>query len=610
MSARTLHTAAWVATRLDELPLVASAFDRSELSWAQVRALCAAARREDQEQWLARARTATVEELERIARAVRPNAADSADSAGAADPADDDGTIDCEPALRLRLACPARVRGLWRHALELASRVAGEPLTAWRAAEVIAAEAFSGRPAGVSLVERAVLACLRLARRARRYDSAAGTRRTATDPAARALATGGSSEHCPEPGIAAPAQGTVATAQAVAVTDHAAAAREPERADTAANEPERSDAALPRPASDPFALDARLVALMHAIRTSEPRIGRLLRIAVDQHVYRAHGFTSLADYVRERLGLSVRKAWALLKVERSTRRADAFARAYDEGAISWVSALTLLPVVDRTNAAAWVTRADVVTVRRLADEVNWVLETRDVCGADARLDPPPLDSVLVSPVARAIATSAVAAGTPAEGTSAVTASATIVQIGAHGSAQDPMTKFDTGRRAALEVCDVEIQFTAPVSVVALFREALDAYAEPGAPRWLALERVLRHVIAYWEATPRHRDPIFARDGWRCSVPGCSSRRNLHDHHLHYRSRGGGNTRENRVAVCAAHHLHGIHAGTVRASGTAPREVHWQLGVRSGGPPLLAYVGDRRCPDARRTNAPGEEQKTG
>jgi hypothetical protein len=356
---------------------------------------------------------------------------------------------------------------------------------------------------------------------------------------------------------------------------------------------------------------------MRAIQTSEPRIGRLLRIVVDQHVYRAFGFTSLADYVRERLGISIRKAWALLKVERSTRRADDFADAYDSGAISWVCALTLLPVVDRANAAAWIARADAVTVRRLADEVNWVLEARDVCGADAPLDPPPLDSVLVSPVAHVAAMSAAAAArssaaTPPEGTSAAAGamSAAIVQIGAHARRQTLLTKFDTGWRATFEVCDVEIQFSAPTSVVALFREALDAYAEPGAPRWLALERVLQHVIAYWEATPRHRDPIFARDGWRCSVPGCSSRCNLHDHHLLYRSRGGGNEQTNRVAACAAHHLHGIHPGTIRAWGTAPRDVHWELGLRSGAAPLLTYVGDRRCPDAPAAgkHAPGEAKE--
>jgi len=172
-----------------------------------------------------------------------------------------------------------------------------------------------------------------------------------------------------------------------------------------------------------------------------------------------------------------------------------------------------------------------------------------------------------------------------------------VQIGAHGGALDRVTNFGTRRGANLEVCDAEIRVRVPASVIALMRETLDAFAEPGAPRWSALERVLLNVIAYWEATPRHRGPIFARDGWRCAVPGCSSRRNLHDHHLHYRSRGGGNEHDNRVTVCAAHHLHGIHEGVVRAWGSAPREVHWQLGVRSSAPPLLAYVGDRLCADA-------------
>ena len=381
VSARTVHAAAWVATRLDALPIVAAAFDRSELSWAQVRAVCAVARQR---------RSGTMAGPcarfhRRRARTSRERACvDTARTA--ADPDHDDGTIDGEPAIRLRIACPARVRALWRRALELASRAAGEPLAAWRAAEIIAAEAFSGRPAGVSIVDRAVLACMRLARRAatiRLGDSARDG--VAVDATATFCATASPRRPTAAPTKACPEPTTVATADAprcqrVRAPGYRAATRT-------------------RP--DPFALDARLVAAMRAIRTSEPRIGRLLRIVVDQHVYRAHGFTSLADYVRERLGISVRKAWALLKVERSTRRADDFARAYDEGAISWVRALTLLPVVDRQNAAAWIARADAVTVRRLADEVNWVLEARDVCGTDVPLDPPPLDSVLVSPVAQA-----------------------------------------------------------------------------------------------------------------------------------------------------------------------------------------------------------------
>ena len=100
------------------------------------------------------------------------------------------------------------------------------------------------------------------------------------------------------------------------------------------------------------------------------------------------------------------------------------------------------------------------------------------------------------------------------------------------------------------------------------------------------------MIAEWQAQPRHRDPIFGRDGWRCAVPACSSRRNLHDHHLLFRSRGGDNAHDNRITVCAWHHLRGIHGGRVRAWGMAPDAITWQLGVRPGGPPLLTLLGDR------------------
>jgi hypothetical protein len=136
-----------------------------------------------------------------------------------------------------------------------------------------------------------------------------------------------------------------------------------------------------------------------------------------------------------------------------------------------------------------------------------------------------------------------------------------------------------------------VRFFAPASVAALFTDAIRAWSEPGEPPWRGLERLLAHVLDAWLSQPRHRDPVFARDGWRCAVPACSARRNLHDHHIVFRSRGGDNRRDNRVAVCAWHHLRGIHAGRVRAWGEAPGHVHWQLGVR-GGRRFLEFVGER------------------
>jgi hypothetical protein len=67
---------------------------------------------------------------------------------------------------------------------------------------------------------------------------------------------------------------------------------------------------------------------------------------------------------------------------------------------------------------------------------------------------------------------------------------------------------------------------------------------------------------------------------------------LHDHHVVYRSRGGDNARDNRVAICAAHHLNGIHKFRIRATGLAPHDLTWEIGWRRGGPPLLRTHGDR------------------
>jgi hypothetical protein len=216
-----------------------------------------------------------------------------------------------------------------------------------------------------------------------------------------------------------------------------------------------------------------------------------------------------------------------------------------------------------------------------------VLASRDVLGSTVSFAPPPVDSPLPSPF-RVPSSSQERRDSSADAR---------VQIRARGSepvAPAAECQFLSTPRPPLEVCDAEVRFSGPATVVALLRDVLDALADPGEPRWVGLERLLRHVVTHWESTPRHYDPVFARDGWRCTVPACSSRRNLHDHHIRFRSRGGDNQRDNRTTVCAAHHLHGIHDGTIDAFGPAPNAIEWRLGVRLGAPPLLTFVGDRYC----------------
>jgi hypothetical protein len=451
-------------------------------------------------------------------------------------------------------------------------------LAEWRAAEVIAAEASSGRPVGAAMGDRALVEGIRQAHRARRKVREAQIAEASTD-----IAVPESS-----PDAAPPIDSSASTA----FHENAAPA-----CSTAARDAEAFSLEPPA-SSDPIALEARVREALRVLATIDPTIGRLLQVVIAQRIHRFFKYPRFAAYVRERLGISAGKAWALVKVDKATQRSTEFADAYYGGDLSWVRTVTLLPVLERMHGPAWVARSQAVTVRRLNDEVAWVLAKRDAEGPDVPLAPPPLDDPLLSPFAAVTAECSDPAPVPR------------VQIGAHdtGAAFDaeseqcrdssPAVRVQIGAHAdnaALEICDGEIRFTGPASVVALLRDVLDAFGDLYEPRWRALERVLRHVIRYWETLPRHPDPVFARDGWRCTVPACSSRRNLHDHHITFRSRGGDNARDNRTTVCAAHHLHGIHTGTIRAEGRAPHAIEWQLGVRPGKPPLLRFIGDRYAP---------------
>jgi len=241
-----------------------------------------------------------------------------------------------------------------------------------------------------------------------------------------------------------------------------------------------------------FGLDRRMQAVVGALQRIDWQTGRLLATLFKHRLHRLLGFPTTAAYVHERLGMSPRKARALVALDRKSSDTPALTAAYREGELSWLRGLAILPVTSDRTAAAWIMRARSVTVRRLVDEV------------DRR----------------------------------------------HPSVRGTMRAVMAQLRAASRPRPCGLAASAPAS-----------------------------------------RPVFARDGWRCAVPACTARRNLHDHHLLYRSRGGGNARDNRITVCAWHHLRGIHQGRVRAWGTAPDVVTWELGARPGCEPLLRLRGD-------------------
>ncbi len=141
----------------------------------------------------------------------------------------------------------------------------------------------------------------------------------------------------------------------------------------------------------------------------------------------------------------------------------------------------------------------------------------------------------------------------------------------------------------------EVAFHAPPEAANVFRLALEATRlhldglQPArASDGDAFAWMLDHAVATWlEQGAAFRDYAdFERDGWRCTAPGCTARRNLHSHHILFRSAGGPDESWNRTTLCAFHHLRGIHARVVACRGRAPDGLHFELGLRPVGPPLL------------------------
>ena len=104
----------------------------------------------------------------------------------------------------------------------------------------------------------------------------------------------------------------------------------------------------------------------------------------------------------------------------------------------------------------------------------------------------------------------------------------------------------------------------------------------------ALLWMLDHALAAWaeQGAEFHDYGDFSRDGFRCTAPGCTARRNLQSHHIVFRSHGGPDEAWNRTTLCVFHHLRGIHARTVSCHGRAPDGLVFALGLRAAGPPLL------------------------
>lgn len=306
--------------------------------------------------------------------------------------------------------------------------------------------------------------------------------------------------------------------------------------------------------ASPSELDARLRRAVALERRLLARVGPMLLELAASRGYRNLGLRSVDQYARERLGMAPRTARALIRLERACLASPALCRAWRSGALPWSKAQVLVGLfaleASRPWHGAWLERARLITLRRLEDDVEHAL-----AGGD--LDPAVLPSLP--------SLSAVREGAVPEG----------VQNGARPSSAGTHTGLGPTLVLGMPRSVARLFGAALATVRRRFEREAGRSVAPGE----ALEAMLDHVhAAWWEQ--RTRQPkehgVFERDGWRCVVPGCSSRRNLHAHHIVFRSAGGSDDAANLTTLCAAHHQRGVHGGRIRITGQAPARLVFDL----------------------------------
>ncbi len=356
----------------------------------------------------------------------------------------------------------------------------------------------------------------------------------------------------------------------------------------------------------PADLNSQLEDLLRLENRLERRLGALLAQMADQRAWSRLRFGGVAHYAEQRLGLSRSATHARVRAARALRRLPILRRAYEQGDIGLTAVLHVVRILQGRPAdvdvqQVWVRRAGEATLKRLKDEER-TLGRREAEALAGRLAGTPTSH---------------SGGDPEE----VVPPAGPLPLDddtwhgalrrAPGDSRGRLARFGAAA-ASSGGPDVFLRLRLSESTAACFLAAIESARArladtadregpspdrdpPGSlaaarrfsvrrrrsPAWVGLLALLEDFVDTWDvpgsAPRRPGDDVRIRDGWRCSAPGCTARRNLHLHHVRHRARGGGHASWNLVLVCEFHHLRGEHGALARCRGTAPLGIVWRLG---------------------------------
>ena len=361
--------------------------------------------------------------------------------------------------------------------------------------------------------------------------------------------------------------------------------------------------------------DATIGALIRLENELELELGDLLARMGESGAWRGLRFSGVGHYAEERLGISRSVAQARSFLSRELRHHPSLRDACGEGRLGFEAARLVLRAVDdegtrrgrdasmttlgsgEEDAAgemapsrdslelAWIARAEESTIKRLREELGVVDRERALRreGPSAPLDDETWHrlrsrragqslehledltrAAFLAPDPHLIVRFRLPLELASLLFSAVRAERGRLQQSVNGSDGTIADELPGSARAAL-----------------MFSKRYG-----GVPEWCGLLALIEGFVRTWDdprQIPRRAsDRIYIRDGWRCAAPGCSSRRNLEDHHIVYRSRGGDHSLPNRITLCRFHHQQGEHGELLTCRGKAPLGITWWMGRHGVG----------------------------
>ncbi|MDQ7826236.1 MAG: HNH endonuclease [Candidatus Eremiobacteraeota bacterium] len=654
------------ARDIERFPLIREALESGKLRKSALRHMLQVVMPETEAEWLAKAMSLTVRELEEEVKKFKSGAGDPCSSGINAFVAGDDDE-DSEGSLAVSARVPFSVAAKWDRALEVFRRMEEAELPSDVFVEALLGEFIASAPLegigslsmdaqGPEAQEANGASLCRLQGNGSqgRYSSQyARTTRGDGAPCSTGPDASGTGARGADPAIEKKALLLGAMAGAIASLDDEASFGEKEKelarqvhkdleevshlweflpwkpvmvelprefqapashrpdADTAVT----PDGILVRPQVDPFETVARLrkmATLRHSLSFYQ---GRLLRTLNNFGLYRDMLFLSLGHYTRERLGMSRSTAYSLIKQERSYLEYPEMLDLVLEGKLTPEQARLLSKVfIEGTRVqGAWLSYAQEVPVATLMASVEGFLRfAKRSVHKKWDIEPEAFEMAVTG---RSVKRAAVA-GSECSESNADKASVAAVQLCAHEKTMEGDAGFRQGENPAViwevtaggehpELPDILsilsgeipkegtfgsnppdrgtlIRFFLKKDLVPLWNHAVRLWkaGRPGEAAEgvevlpLFIEVLLDTFLAAWDK-PEKRDlhsRILARDGYQCQAPGCRCRRNLHGHHIRYRSQGGPDTEGNLTTLCMAHHLRCLHEGHLVIRGTAPHNL--------------------------------------